>query len=161
MFNNGAQFLFFPCEIGNSWLFQQARCEVIVKYTNCNLLEHAWIRTGIRTLEAQIDEKNKSIEAWQNVTGFYKKRVQSITFLCLTDFVSLRLLALFYSFQIREIGLLFFNLYTYCLVIDGIAILILSLNFSAAFLITSLFFISWWHCQWEKPIWLMVSSVLF
>ena len=75
MFNNGAQFLFFPCEIGNSWLFQQARCKVIVKYTNCNLLEHAWIRTGIRTLEAQIDEKNKSIEAWQNVTGSYKKRV--------------------------------------------------------------------------------------
>ena len=30
------------------------------------------IRTGIRTLEAQIDEKN-NIEARQNVTSFYKK----------------------------------------------------------------------------------------
>ena len=61
--------------MGNFRLFQQARCEVIVKYANCNLLEHEWIRTGIRTLEAQIDEKNKSIEAWQNVNGSYKKRV--------------------------------------------------------------------------------------
>ena len=50
------------------------RCEVIVKYPNFNLLEHEWIRTGIRTLEAQIDEKNKSIEAQQNVTGSYKKK---------------------------------------------------------------------------------------
>ena len=32
------------------------------------------IKTGIRTLEAQIDEKN-NIEARQNVTSFYKKRV--------------------------------------------------------------------------------------
>ena len=65
MFNNGAQFVeltprsikskifldlylgkffrisfFFPSEMGNFWLFQQARYEVIVKYTNCNLLEH-------------------------------------------------------------------------------------------------------------------------
>ena len=62
--------------MGNFRLFQQARCEVIVKYTNCNLLEHEWIRTEIRTLEAQINEKNKNIEAWQNVTGSYKKRVQ-------------------------------------------------------------------------------------
>ena len=43
--------------LGNFRLFQQARCEVIVKYTNCNLLEHERIRTGIRTIEAQIDEK--------------------------------------------------------------------------------------------------------
>ena len=47
----------------------------MVKYTNCKLLEHKWIRTGIRTLEAQVDEKNKNIEAWQNVTGSYKKSV--------------------------------------------------------------------------------------
>ena len=43
MFNNGAQFenfLFFPSEMGNFRLFQQVRCEVIVKYTNCNLLDH-------------------------------------------------------------------------------------------------------------------------
>ena len=32
------------------------------------------MRTGIRTLEAQIDEKNKSIEARENV-GSYRKRV--------------------------------------------------------------------------------------
>ena len=60
----------------NFRLSQQARCEVIVKYTNCNLLAHEWIRTEIRTLEAQINEKNKNIEARQNVTGSYKKRVQ-------------------------------------------------------------------------------------
>ena len=53
--------------------FQQARCEVIVKNTNCNLLEHEWIRTGIRTPEAQIDKKNKNFEARQNVTGSYKR----------------------------------------------------------------------------------------
>ena len=59
--------------MGNFRLFQQARCEVIVKYTNRNLLEHESIRTGTRTLEAQIDQKNKNIEARQNVTGSYKK----------------------------------------------------------------------------------------
>ena len=32
------------------------------------------MRTGIRTIEAQIDEKNKNIEARQNVTGSYKKK---------------------------------------------------------------------------------------
>ena len=58
----------------NFRLSQQARCEVIVKYTNCNLLEHEWIRTEIRTLEAQINEKNKNIEARQNVTGCYKQK---------------------------------------------------------------------------------------
>ena len=57
----------------NFRLSQQARCEVIAKYVNFNLLEHEWIRTGIRTLEAQIDEKNKNIEAPQNVTGSYEK----------------------------------------------------------------------------------------
>ena len=56
--------------MGNFRHFQQARCEVIVKYTNCNLFEHELIRTGLRTLEAQIDEKNMNIEARQNVTGF-------------------------------------------------------------------------------------------
>ena len=60
-------------EISISRLFQQARCEVIVKYTNCNLLEHERIRTGIRTLETQIDGKNKNIEARQNFTDSYKK----------------------------------------------------------------------------------------
>ena len=59
--------------MGNFRLFQQARYEVITKYTNCNLLEHELIRTGKRTLEAQIDEKN--IEARQNVNGSYEKRV--------------------------------------------------------------------------------------
>ena len=59
--------------MGNFRLFQQARCEVITKYTNCNLLEHELIRTGKRTLEAQIDEKN--IEARQNVNDSYEKRV--------------------------------------------------------------------------------------
>ena len=63
----------------NFRLFQQARCEVIVKYTNCNLLENESIRTGIRTLEAQIDEKSNNIEAGQNVTGSYKKKSVSKT----------------------------------------------------------------------------------
>ena len=31
------------------------------------------IKIGIRALEAQIDEKNKNIEARQNVTSSYKK----------------------------------------------------------------------------------------
>ena len=60
--------------MGSFRLFQQARCEVIVKYTNFNLLEHEWIGTGIRTLEAQIDQKKKNIEAQQNV-ALIKKRV--------------------------------------------------------------------------------------
>ena len=57
--------------MGNFLLVQQVRCEEIAKYTNFDLLEHEWIITGIRTLEAQIDEKNKNIEARQNVTGSY------------------------------------------------------------------------------------------
>ena len=60
--------------MGNFRLFQQARCEVIVKYKNCNFLEHEWIRTGIRILEAQIDGKNKNIDARKNVTGSYSKK---------------------------------------------------------------------------------------
>ena len=60
--------------MGNFRLFQQSRCEVIAKYTNCNLLEHEWIRTGIKTPEAQIDEKNKNIEDRQNVIGSYKRK---------------------------------------------------------------------------------------
>ena len=67
--------MFFPSEMGNFQLFQHTRCGVIVKYTNCNLLEHEWIIAGIRTLEAQIDEKNKNIEVRQNVTSSYKKGV--------------------------------------------------------------------------------------
>ena len=63
--------------MGDFWLFQQARCEIIVKYTNCNLLESEWIRTGIRTLQAQIDEKSKSIEFGQNVTGSYEEKTVS------------------------------------------------------------------------------------
>ena len=50
-------------------------CKVLsIKYKNFNLLEHERIRTGIRTLEVQIDEKNKNIEARQYVTGSYKKK---------------------------------------------------------------------------------------
>ena len=61
----------------NFRLFQQARCEVIVILQVYKLqFIRKWIRTGIRTLEAQVDEKNKNIEARQNVTGSYKKRVQ-------------------------------------------------------------------------------------
>ena len=71
---NSLKFLFFPSKMGNVRVFQQARCKVIVKYTNCNLLGHDWIRTGIRTLEAQIDKKKKNIEARQNVTGSYIKK---------------------------------------------------------------------------------------
>ena len=39
------------------------------------------MRTGIRRLEDQIDQKNKNIEAWQNVTGSYKKEHTNKTFL--------------------------------------------------------------------------------
>ena len=70
---------FFPFEKGNFWLFQQARCEVIIKYTNCNLLEQEWIRTGIRTLETQTEEKDKNIKARKNVTGSCKN--ESVFFL--------------------------------------------------------------------------------
>ena len=61
--------------MGNLRLFQQAKCEVIVKYTNCNLLDHELIRTGIITLEAQIDEKNKNIETRQNVLLVLIKKI--------------------------------------------------------------------------------------
>ena len=74
---------FFPFEKGNFWLFQQARCEVIIKYTNCNLLEQEWIRTGIRTLETQTEEKDKNIKARKNVTGSCKN--DSVFFFNTTD----------------------------------------------------------------------------
>ena len=35
----------------------------------------SFLKWEIRTLEAQIDDKNKNIEARQNVAGSYKKRV--------------------------------------------------------------------------------------
>ena len=75
MFNNGAQFLFFPSEMGNFRHFQQARREVIVKFTNCNLLEHELNKNRNKNtqIRAQIDEKN-NIEALQNVTGSYIKK---------------------------------------------------------------------------------------
>ena len=70
--------------MGNFRLFQQARCEVIVKYTNCNLLEQERIRAGIKTLEAQTDKKIKNIEARQNVAGSCKKEsVVSIALIAL------------------------------------------------------------------------------
>ena len=56
----------------------------MVKYTNCNLLEHGWITTGIRTLEAQIDEKSRNIVAPQNVTGSYEKKSVMLNFSFLT-----------------------------------------------------------------------------
>ena len=39
------------------------------------MLELTWLRTGIRTFESEIGQKNKNIEAQQNFTGSYKKRV--------------------------------------------------------------------------------------
>ena len=57
MFNNGGQFLFFPFEMGNFRLFQQASCEIIVNYANCNLLERELIRTGIRNLRLKLTKK--------------------------------------------------------------------------------------------------------
>ena len=58
----------------NFWLFQQAGCEVIAKYTNCNLLEHEWIWVGIKTLWGSNWGRNKNNEARQIVTGSYKKK---------------------------------------------------------------------------------------
>ena len=55
------------------FLSQQARCEVIVKYTNCNILEHEWIRTGIRTLEAQIDKKIRTMKLGKILLVLIKK----------------------------------------------------------------------------------------
>ena len=59
--------------MGDFWLFQQARCEVILKYTNCNLLEHEWIRAGIRALEAQIDEKIRTSKLGKMLLVLIKK----------------------------------------------------------------------------------------
>ena len=98
-------FFYFRSEMRNFWFFQQARCEVIVKYTNCNLLELDWIRTGRRTLKAQIDEKNRNIEARQNVTGCYKKQrvygkkySKSKNEIMLIEILILRKKFLYYSF---------------------------------------------------------------
>ena len=49
-------------------IFSQARYEVIVKYTNCNLVDNGWIRTGIRTLVAQIDGKK---EHWSSAKSYW------------------------------------------------------------------------------------------
>ena len=70
--------------MGNFWLFQQAKCEVIIKHINCNLWKHEWVRTKIRTLEAQIGKKNKNIEAWQNVADSYQKSVMVLS--CIVNF---------------------------------------------------------------------------
>ena len=60
--------------LSNVWHFQEAWCEVIVKCTNCNLLEHEWIRTEIRTLEAQIDEKVKTLKLGKMLLVLIKKK---------------------------------------------------------------------------------------
>ena len=60
--------------LSNVWHFQEGRCEVIVKCTNCNLLEHEWIRTEIRTLEAQIDEKVKTLKLGKMLLVLIKKK---------------------------------------------------------------------------------------
>ena len=60
--------------LSNVWHFQEARCEVIVKCTSCNLLEHEWIRTEIRTLEAQIDEKVKTLKLGKMLLVLIKKK---------------------------------------------------------------------------------------
>ena len=67
---------FFPLWNGFFFLYSVfSTCKVLsIKYKNFNLLEHERIRTGIRTLEVQIDEKNKNIEARQYITGSYKKK---------------------------------------------------------------------------------------
>ena len=59
--------------MGNFRLFQQAR-EVIVKYTNWDLLEHEWIRTGIRSLEAQIDDKKQEHQSSAKCYWFLLKK---------------------------------------------------------------------------------------
>ena len=50
---------FFPSEMRDFWLFQQARCDV---NTNCNLSEYEWIRTGIGILEAQTDDRKRTLK---------------------------------------------------------------------------------------------------
>ena len=39
-----------------------------------NMVHGIPLRTGIRTFEPQIQQKNKNIEAQQNLTGSYKKK---------------------------------------------------------------------------------------
>ena len=61
--------------MGNFRLLQQTRCEVIATYTNCNLLDNGWIRTGIRTLVAQIDGKKEHWSSAKRYWFFKKKSV--------------------------------------------------------------------------------------
>ena len=61
--------------MGNFRLFQRARCEVIVKYTNCNLLEQERIRAGIKTLEAETDEKKRTAKLAKMLLVIVKKRL--------------------------------------------------------------------------------------
>ena len=68
--------------MGNFWLFQQARCEVIAKYTNCISLEHEWIRTGTGTLEAQIDKKKRTLKLGKVILVLKKKRISIIEPFC-------------------------------------------------------------------------------
>ena len=59
--------------MGTFRIFQQARCEAIVKYTNCNLLEHEMNKNRNKNTWGSNWRKNKNIEARQNVTGSYKR----------------------------------------------------------------------------------------
>ena len=45
----------------------------MVKYANCDLLEHEWIRAWIRTLEAQIDEKIRTSKLGKIILVLIKK----------------------------------------------------------------------------------------
>ena len=72
---------FFPFWNGKIPAFSTGQVWSNCQVYNWNLLEHEWIRIGIRTFEAQIDEKKKNIEDRQNVTGSYKrKRVYAFSF---------------------------------------------------------------------------------
>ena len=62
----------------NSWLFQQARCEVTVKYTSSNLLEHEWIRTGIRTWGSNWQKKIRPLKLSKMFTGSYQNECNLI-----------------------------------------------------------------------------------
>ena len=65
---------FFPFWNGKFPAFSTGQVWSNCQVYNCNLLGREWIRTGIRTFGAQIEEKNKNIEARQNITGSYKKK---------------------------------------------------------------------------------------
>ena len=64
--------------MGNFWFFKNASCEVIVRYTRLNLLEHEWIKKGIRKLETQIGQKK---EHWSSAKcyWFLKKKKSART----------------------------------------------------------------------------------